>query len=167
MLVIPIGSFIDDFHLRKYKLVTFEPVRAFSLYVGCKNHLSLRRHAISGVRAVQVDQSVELVHTHLRSSVAISFAEGPSHDQTTCEANALVGHDRRVGDTRIGGDHRGRGLDCSPSLKRTALPSNSPLRMPLPDSARVTGAFNLVGGTRVTSTGSRSAAVWLTSGLER
>ncbi len=64
----------------------------------------------------------ELVHTHVRSSVAISFAEEPSHDQTTCEAYALVGRDRRVGDPRIGDDHRGRGLDCSVAADQLMLP---------------------------------------------
>src|SRR5712672_2584122 len=84
----------------------------------------------------------ELVHTHLRCSVAIPFAEEPSHDQTTCEANTLVGRDRHDGDPRIDGDHRGRGLDCS-------LACYSPRRMPPADSGESAHAFNRAGGTSV------------------
>ena len=40
------------------KFVAFEPVRAFPLHVGRKNHFALRRFAVSGRRAMQVDQSV-------------------------------------------------------------------------------------------------------------
>jgi hypothetical protein len=51
-------------------------------------------------------------------------------------------------------------------MERITLRSG-PRRMPSADSGRVTGAFNLGSGTRGASEGPRSAAVWLTSGLER
>src|ERR1700730_12692041 len=57
-LIIPIRSLVDGLHFRQRERNAAEAVWAFPLHVGGKNHFSLRRLAVSGCRAMQVDQSV-------------------------------------------------------------------------------------------------------------